>query len=174
MGLQLEESDNLTYIRYTCCTVTIQRIGYEMKQINIPEFFNPWCLSAVALFAVNNIFWKYHYPGWFTGKLSDFAACYFLPLFISALLSLLVNWTVKQRLLIGVTLTSLIFTLVKTSVLISEYMNMLLSKLTSAFGLGPSINLVDPTDLIALPLIGITYLYTLKRMEILHETTLAE
>ena len=144
-----------------------------MKMKNMQEFFNPWCLVAVILFAVNNLYWKYHYPNWFTGKLSDFTICYFLPLYISALLSLLVNWTIKQRLLVGVALTSLVFFLVKTSALMSGYLDLLLSQITLSLGFGTSVNLTDSSDLIALPLVGISYLYTIKRMETLQNATLA-
>ena len=137
------------------------------------EFLNPLCLTAVALFALNNFYLKVHFPNWFTGKLSDFSACYFLPLYVSAILSLLVNWPIKRRLITAMMLTVLVFSLVKTSTLMSGYMNMLLSKVTSAFGFGPSINLADPTDLIALPMTGIAYLVTIKRMEGNNETALA-
>jgi hypothetical protein len=143
-----------------------------MKPIKMQEFFNPWCLIAIVLFSINNLYWKLDYPNWITGKLSDFAVCYFLPLYVSALLSLVVDWKLRQRLRVGVMLTALIFTLVKTSGYMSGQLNLLLSQITTAFGFGPSANIADPGDLIALPLIGIAYLYTIKKMESQHETAL--
>jgi hypothetical protein len=137
------------------------------------EFFNPLCLTSVALFATNNFFLKYQFPGWFTGKLSDFTACYFLPLYISAVLSLLSKWTLQQRLVVGGILTTLVFTLVKISALASDHMNTLFTWITTLFGFGPSLNIADPTDLIALPMIGIAYLVTIKKMGNPYETELA-
>ena len=51
-----------------------------------PEFFGVLPLVAVALFALNNGVLKRAFPGFVTGKVSDLLVCFFLPLFVSALL----------------------------------------------------------------------------------------
>jgi len=43
---------------------------------------------TVLLFAVNNFYLKLKFANWFTGKISDFAVCIFMPLFISAIINL--------------------------------------------------------------------------------------
>ena len=51
-----------------------------------PEFFGVLPLMAVGLFALNNFVLKRAWPGLVTGKLSDLLICFFLPLFVSALM----------------------------------------------------------------------------------------
>lgn len=129
----------------------------------MPEFFNTWCFASVGLFALNNHFLKFHYHNWFTGKLSDIAACFFLPLFISAVLAYLVKWPLKQRVLFGALVTAVLFSLVKVSTMASGALNHLLSNITLAFGFGTSTNIADTTDLIALPMIAAAYYFALNR-----------
>jgi hypothetical protein len=133
------------------------------KPIDTPEFFNIWCYAAVGLFALNNHFLKFHYHNWLTGKLSDFAACFFLPLFISAVLALFVKWPLRRRVLIGAIVTVLIFSVVKLSPSASSILNNLLSFITLSFGFGGSNNTTDVTDLIALPMVGVAYYFAAKR-----------
>jgi hypothetical protein len=73
------------------------------------EFFAPLPLAAVALMAVNDRFLK----GWFgnavTGKLSDIAICFFLPLFTSALLGLVWRKHPRVRVLVGAGIASFVY-----------------------------------------------------------------
>jgi hypothetical protein len=59
------------------------------------EFFAPPPLLAVALMVVNDRWLKARFHNGLTGKLSDVAICFFLPLFLSALLGL--GWTRHPR-----------------------------------------------------------------------------
>ena len=127
--------------------------GNTVTRLSMPEFFNAWCLGAVVVFGLNNHVWKFQYHNWFTGKLSDLMACFFLPLFLSAILKIFVNWPLATRVSTGAVITAVIFTVVKTSAMASSILNSLLSAMTSPFGLGVSTNIADPTDLIALPMI---------------------
>jgi hypothetical protein len=119
----------------------------------------------VGLFVLNNYFLKFHYHNWLTGKLSDFAACFFLPLFISAVLALFVKWSLIQRVLFGALVTTIIFSVVKVSTLASGVLNNVLSHITLTVGLGGSTNLADATDLIALPMVGIACYFAAKRLK---------
>ena len=123
------------------------------------EFVAPLPLFVVALFAVNNHWLKQAWPGVVTGKLSDFAACFFLPLFFSALLGPLLPGRLRLRLGVGVGVTAVGFTAVKVLPGASQLLDAALSALTGLVGLGPSLNLVDPTDLVALPMLGVAYVY---------------
>lgn len=136
-----------------------------MTKLAMPEFFNAGCLGAVSVFALNNYAWKYQYHNWLTGKLSDLAACFFLPLFFSAILSLLVSWPLQRRVLAGACVTIVVFTLLKTSSLASGWFDDQLSILTTFVGLGRSINIADKADLIALPMTGLAYFYGASRSQ---------
>lgn len=46
-------------------------------------------LPCLLVLALNDHFLKYGYPGWLTGKLSDFAGLLIFPLFLAYLLSLI-------------------------------------------------------------------------------------
>ena len=66
-----------------------------------PEFFSALPLAAVALFALNNGVLKRAWPGLITGKLSDVTICFFLPLFLSALLERVSRLAVATRVAAG-------------------------------------------------------------------------
>ena len=50
---------------------------------------HPLCLAAIGLLLVNDHILKAAYPGWLTGKLSDFAWMIVFPVLLAALLSLI-------------------------------------------------------------------------------------
>lgn len=124
---------------------------------SMQEFFNFWSLLAVFIFALNNFYLKQHYHNWLTGKLSDITVCYFLPLYVSAVLALTTRLNLKHRLLTGCVITLLVFSAVKVLPEAADLLNRLLSLVTEASQLGPSRNLADPSDLIALPMIALAY-----------------
>lgn len=121
------------------------------------EFFNPWCLLSVGLFALNNHYLKWQFHNWLTGKLSDITICFFLPLLIAALLEPLVKLDVERRFWVGAIVTALALTSVKVSETASNLLNQTLSAITQSVGLNPSINSVDPTDLLGLLAIPLAY-----------------
>lgn len=87
------------------------------------------------------------------GKLSDFAACFFLPLFVAALLARVTRWSRARRVAVGAVTTTLVFTLVKTSAAASAVLDGFCAALGSLVGLQSPANRVDPTDLLALPMV---------------------
>ena len=70
------------------------------------EFFAVLPIVAVALFALNNAVFKHAFPGFFTGKLSDVSFCFFMPLFLSAVLAKLSRLGARKRVQIGITVTA--------------------------------------------------------------------
>jgi hypothetical protein len=58
------------------------------SSLAMPEFLAPLPLLAVGLMVVNDRVLKPRWHNAITGKLSDIAVCFFLPLFVSALLGL--------------------------------------------------------------------------------------
>ena len=61
------------------------------------EFFAPLPLLAVGLMVVNDRVLKPRLHNALTGKLSDLAVCFFLPLFVSALLGFLLKRHPRAR-----------------------------------------------------------------------------
>ncbi len=130
------------------------------------EFLNPLPLGAVALLALNDHVLKGWGPGWFTGKLSDFAGVFFFPLLCSALARCLGSVLLRRRL--GLTPALLASTMGLTAAL------MLLLELSPEFvrwfeatspGLDPLgvvrrvRSTMDPTDLFSLPVLWLTWLH---------------
>lgn len=131
-----------------------------------PEFLAPLTLLAVALFALNNQYLKAHHPSFITGKLSDFTACFFLPLFFSAWLGWLTPLAGRARLRIGVLVTLVGFSAVKLSPQASAVLDASLGVAADALGWRRSHNLVDPSDLMALPMVIASYAYGLRRLSL--------
>lgn len=125
----------------------------------MPEFFAWPPLAAVALFTLNNFWLKWHAPGVVSGKLSDFAACFFLPLFVSALLGKVTPLQLRARALLGAGVTVLVFGLVKTSPLASSWLDAFCAAFGSLVSLHSPNNRVDPSDLSALPMVLIACLW---------------
>ncbi len=55
---------------------------------------HPFFIIALLFLLLNDFFWKYEYPGWITGKLSDFSGLFVFTVFLRAVLS------VERKLLI--------------------------------------------------------------------------
>ncbi len=124
-----------------------------------PEFFSLPPLAAVALLAVNDHWLKAKFHNAITGKLSDFAGCFFLPLFVSALLALLTRWPIERRMIIGIAATLIIFVPASLSRTAADFICRVIEVVALPLGFGPQRIAADPTDLIALPMIVLAALY---------------
>src|SRR5664279_3743288 len=74
------------------------------------EFFAPLPLGAVLLMVVNDRVLKTRFHNAVTGKLSDLAICFFLPLFCSALFGIAWPSQPRIRLFLGALLAAAVFT----------------------------------------------------------------
>ena len=128
-----------------------------------PEFFGALPLASVALFALNNGVLKRAWPGLVTGKLSDLMVCFFLPLFISALLARVSRAALAIRVAAGIALTATIFIAVKTSAAASHVLDRDIARLLAPLGLRTAPNRVDVTDLVALPMLAAAWLYARRK-----------
>jgi hypothetical protein len=117
----------------------------------IPELASPLPLAAVALLALNDHLLKQAWPGALTGKLSDVAGCFVLPLFLSALLAVVTAWPLRRRLALGAAATVLFFAAIKLSQPAADAAARALD-LAWPLRAGPGRIVADPTDLLALPL----------------------
>jgi hypothetical protein len=135
---------------------------------------HPLSLVAVALLVANDHFLKQAYPGWITGKLSDFAGLAFFPLLLQALWEIAQQargraWRPSARVLAAsIALSAVAFSLVKLWPPAGEAYSRIWGILQ--WPIAALLNVVrggdlpglfrvslvqDPTDLLALPALGI-------------------
>jgi hypothetical protein len=126
------------------------------------EFFSAPPLAAVVVLAVNDHVLKARFPGPVTGKLSDLAGCFVLPLFLSALLAYATRWPLRARLGVGAAATTGLLVAIKTSVAGADAVARALSIVGAPLGLGRGTIVADPTDLAALPVVALAVAYGLR------------
>jgi hypothetical protein len=73
------------------------------------EFFAPVPLAFVLLLVVNDRLLKPRFHSALTGKLSDIAICFFLPLFVSELLGLALGLAPRARLRAGAVVATAVY-----------------------------------------------------------------
>lgn len=139
-------------------------MGIYHKQ-SMKEFFNPLVISSIVLFALNNWWLKYQFHNWFTGKLSDLLFCFFFPLYCSAILSFITPLKIRSRIIIGISSTLILFFAMKTSIFFSTEVSNILSYITKIIIRISSTNVVDPTDLIVIPIVFYSFHLALKQCE---------
>lgn len=127
------------------------------------EFIAPLPLAAVALLAVNDHVLKAAFHNTLTGKLSDIAGCFFLPLYVSALLSVMTAFSLRARLYAGALITTALFVSVSLSRVAADAVCRWVSVFASPLGYTHLRIAADPTDLIALPLVALAVAYGLSK-----------
>ncbi len=125
----------------------------------------PWVVASVLLLIVNDHALKMAYPGFVTGKLSDFAGLLFFPYLLHAL------WTAlapkRASLVLCALATGLVFTAIQLFPAAGSAWSWMLGALQwvgwAAFAVvagdplpavAPVAHTADPTDLLALPMLG--------------------
>lgn len=111
----------------------------------------PLALAAVATLALNDHVLKPWLHNAFTGKLSDVAGCFVLPLFLGAVLEALGVRAARVRLHVGAVVTLVFFSALKASPLVAAHVSEVLSLGWQLVGQRGGAILADPTDLLALP-----------------------
>lgn len=134
-----------------------------MRLPPIPEFFAPLPLAVVAVMALNDHVWKAQFHNAVTGKLSDVAGCFFLPLFISAVLALVTRWAPLIRLHVGGVATALFFFALKSSQSNADAVCGAMDVVGRLVATSCGRILADPSDLIALPFTALAVLYGARR-----------
>ena len=129
----------------------------------VREFIAPLPIAAVALLAVNDHLLKAAFHNTLTGKLSDIAGCFFLPLYVSALLSLVTGISLRARLYLGALITTALFVSVSLSRVAADAVCRWVGMLAAPLGYTHLRIAADPTDLIALPLVAAAVVYGLSR-----------
>ena len=121
----------------------------------------PFIASLLALF-VNDAWLKAAWPGLLTGKLSDFAGCFFLPLFVSAVLAEVSSLSLRSRVGLGAAATLALFVPIKLFPAAALAVARALELVSLPLGLGAQRITVDPTDLLAVPMIFLAVLHARK------------
>lgn len=123
-------------------------------------FIHPIPLSAVVLLGLNDHYLKYQYPGFITGKLSDFLGLFYFPLFLSALVLVITLYRVaftKRLLVTAIVITDVIFCALKLNPFLSENFVNFFSRHFFKISVQN-----DPTDVVALVSSVLCYLFAKK------------
>ncbi len=146
-----------------------------MKHLNYMNplrfFVHPIPLSAVMLMALNDHWLKYAYPGFLTGKISDFCGLFYFPIFLLGLavgIQILVSQNQpspsllsKRNLLAAIFFTDFLLLTVKLNPNVARTIEQLFGNYLF------QIHIVsDRTDLLALMMNPFTYLYMKKYLKI--------
>jgi hypothetical protein len=137
-----------------------------MGRFSLAEFFAPLPLAAVALLAINDRFLKPRFHNAITGKLSDLALCFFLPLLLSSLLGIAWRRHPRARVLVGAAITVVAFTaqeiwppfqacFIEANLLVG-----------SPFGIRKVVLTTDLTDLGTLAVLPLAVVYGWKRLAV--------
>ena len=109
----------------------------------------------IRLLAANDHQLKRLFHNALTGKLSDVAICFLLPLMVSAALGLVCGWHERRRLAVGAVVATFVFTLLE----LSDTAGAMFVRATRALGLGGGTLTRDPTDLLALVCVPLAVAY---------------
>lgn len=116
------------------------------------SFFAVAPLFALAVLALNDHLLKPAFHNALTGKLSDLAGCFVLPLFVASALGFATRWSVVTRVWTGAAVTVLFFSAIKLSSAAADHVALGLERLGAPLHLGAMHIVADPTDLFALPM----------------------
>ena len=126
---------------------------------------HPGPVIAIALLVLNDHVLKAAFPGFITGKLSDVAGLAFFPLFLQALAELCGAPVSRRRTLAAAcAATAIVFAAVKGVPLAHDAYELGLAWLQAPFrglvGATPAERValqMDPTDLLAIPAVGLAW-----------------
>lgn len=129
---------------------------------------HPASISAIALLILNDHVLKSAWPSWTTGKLSDVAGLVFFPLLLAALVELLLplrHVTPRQVMATCIATTAVVFTSVELIPLAANTYSVTMGALQwplrfaldSTAQLLPVVTTPDPSDLLTLPVLVISW-----------------
>ena len=135
-----------------------------MERFKMTEFFAPLPLTAVALMVVNDRVLKPRIGNAVTGKLSDIAICFFLPLFTSALLGFAWQKHPRARVLAGAGIAALVFVGQEMWPWFQDAFLATMGFVGTPLGLSGFVLTSDATDLLALLVVPLAVAYGWKRL----------
>jgi hypothetical protein len=123
------------------------------------EFIAPLPIAAVALMVVNDRLGKPYLHNEVSGKLSDVAVCFFLPLYLSAVLGLLWWRHPRARLLVACTVAGLFYLAQEIWPAFARLFLAALRVVGAPLGLDHFALTSDATDLLTLFMVPLAYAY---------------
>ena len=119
--------------------------------------------------AINDHWLKRAWPSWLTGKLSDFLGVFYFPLLLVAVGCVISNFILRRRevgyiarknLAVAMAITALLLSLIKISPGAALFVEQVFSR-----WIFPIRIVADPTDLIALSMLFVTYRFAKRFIE---------
>ena len=128
------------------------------------EFFAPLPLLAVGLMVFNDRVLKPRLHNGLTGKLSDVAGCFFLPLFVSALLGFVWKRHPRARVVVGAAIAGLFYTAQEIWKGFEEGLLVVLRLAGRPLGIEHFVLTSDVTDLWTLLMVPLAVAYGFRRV----------
>jgi hypothetical protein len=113
-------------------------------------------LAMIGLLIANDHVLKFAFHNQLTGKLSDIAICFVLPLLVSAALGMFARIDVRRRLWIGAIASAIVFSAVEMS---DRAGGWFIRMVAMVFGAKHTVLTRDPTDLLALACVPLAVAY---------------
>lgn len=129
------------------------------------EFFAPLPLAAVGLMVVNDRWLKTAFHNGLTGKLSDVAVCFFMPLFVSEVVGIVFGAAPRTRLRAGAVLVSVLYASLEVVPPVTKYALRVLALVGPALGIHRPFGMTsDWSDLACLVLVPMAMPYGQRRL----------
>ncbi len=136
----------------------------RLERFRMREFMAPLPLAAVVLMVVNDRLLKRLLHNWVSGKLSDVAVCFFLPLYLSAVLGLFWRRQPRARLLTGCVVAALAYVAQEIWPAFQSLFLAALRTVGGPLGLGHFGLTSDWTDLWTLLMVPLAFAYGARRL----------
>jgi hypothetical protein len=131
------------------------------------EFFAPLPLLAVALMLVNDHWLKPAFHDAITGKLSDVAVCFFMPLFVSEVLGIVCGVAPRARLLASAVFVALLYGGLEVVPPVTRLALRALALVGPALGIHRPFQMTsDWSDLACLVFVPLSVLYGQRRLAV--------
>jgi hypothetical protein len=144
----------------------------DEREMNEPqprsgEYFAPLPLFALLVLVVNDCWLKAKFHNALTGKLSDVAVCFLMPLFLSELLGLGLGLRPRVRLVAGAAVTAVLFTALEIVPPVTSLALRCLERIGPTLGIAGRFRMTsDPTDLACLVFVPLAVWYGERRLRL--------
>ena len=129
------------------------------------EFFAPLPLAAVGLMLINDRCLKSAFHNDVTGKLSDVAVCFFMPLFVSEVVGIVFGVAPRTRLLASAVFVSLLYAGLEVVPPVTKCALRVLALVGPALGIDRPFKMTsDWSDLACLVFVPMAVLYGRRRL----------
>jgi hypothetical protein len=139
----------------------------KLRSASVAELGGVAPIVAVVVLVLNDHVLKRLFHNGVTGKLSDLAICFLMPLLVSAIVGVVVPWRVEMRLRVGAVVASAVFASLEMSDTAAAAFNTALSWL----GFRHMVMTRDPSDLLALIMVPVAVAYGDRRLHAAPQAT---